>query len=487
MQLCESCGACRENEWQVCPFCRAPLATSDAPPSADGERFDALAAAAETTDLAALPSQMTDDAAEDEPDANLITAQDLAHLTGDGGPATNAWESVSPPPPAVAAETNDGIDAPVSRAVVFPLVAVALVAVVFVAYSILSASPAIRPDTVAFIDRTTTTLTPTTTTPQPPSEPGVGTVGVDVAEQAGHLCSGDQFSIARAEEPSLAIYNDVLIATRDGRDDWVAPADQVTLRHPIPSLIGCLTTADGGEIDRCPVDGYVISRRSVAWTYRVLQTIDGTELGSDSGTATEVPSCDDLLLGADGEDIASWSPLPQDRLDEVAVAYTAAPHPSVACATGTARTVSPKPATVSSSTVPTTAPPLTAGLSLHATFANVTDMDVALPEGWMATLERPVEAVLCLEVITTTKPADRPEALGNSSTTIPIEADSPVAEECSTTIQVTAQHRDGQPLGSWTHISPTCTSDETVTLPVEWWVEVVGPELGYVVESSEGE
>ncbi len=482
MQVCESCGACRENEWRLCPFCRASLTALDAPASNDGERFDALAAAAETSDVAALPSPIEDDEAEVEPDSELITAQDLAHLTGDGGPAANAWESPRPPAPAPDIETNSGIDAPVSKAVVAPLIAVALAAVAFVSYSILTASPAVRPDTVALIDRTTTTLAPTPTTDT--SIVGAGTVGVDLAEQAEWFCAGDQFSIARAEAPSLAIYNDLLTVTRDGRDGWTAPAGHITLRDEVPPLIGCLTTADGGEIDRCPTDGPAISRRSVMWTYRVLQSIDGTELGADEGTATDVRSCDKLLAEAGGEVHASWSPLPQDRLDQVAAAYTTAPHPQVACATNPSSPEADQVDTnqVSTGQVSTGNEPLAQGLSLHATFNGITDVDVPLPDGWMATDERPVEAVLCLEYIETS-----PDDATDSNTPGEGASDSPPATEtCGATIRVSATHRDGRALGSWSHLSSTCPAPgETVTPPDEWWIDVVGPELGYVVESEE--
>ncbi len=480
MQLCESCGACRENEWRICPFCRASLTTLDPPAPDAGEHFDALAAAAETSDLAALPSPIEDEA-EVEPDSDLITEQDLAHLTGDGGPAANAWDSPRPPAPAPIVETSDGIDAPVSKVVVFPLVAVALAAVAFVAYSILTTSQAVRPDAVALIDRTTTTLTSTTTPDDSIAQRGA--VGVDLAEQAERLCAGDQFSIARAKVPSLAIYNDVLAATRDGRDGWIAPADHVTLRDAVPPLIGCLTTADGGEIDRCPTDGPVISRRSVMWTYRVLQAIDGTELGADEGTATDVRSCDELLTETGGEDSASWSPLPQERLDQVAAAYTTAPHPQVACATSSSEAGQANADEADADRIaadPVTNEPLTQGLSLHATFDGITDVDVPLPDGWMATNERPVEAVLCLEYIETT-PDEASDTGGKGAAAPPV-----ATEACGVTIRVNAQHRDGRVLGSWSHLSSTCPAPgETVSPPDEWWIEIVGPELGYAVEPEE--
>ena len=468
MQLCESCGACRETDWRLCPFCRATLSTADAPLTGDSERFDALAAAAETSELDVLPSLIADDEDDPEPDTDLLTAQDLAHLTGDGGPSVNGWESPTPPAPAPI-ESNDAIDAPVSKAVVFPLVAVALAAVAFVAYSILTAPPPDRPDTVALIDRTTTTIiSPTTTEAR---RDGPGAIGVDLAEQAEWLCAGDQFSIARAEAPSLAIYNDLLTVTKDGRGDWTAPADHVTLRGPVPSLIGCLTTADGGEIDRCPSDGPIISRRSVVWTYRVVQSIDGTTLGSDQGTASELRSCDTLIAEASGQDSASWSPLPQDLLNQVAAASAGAPHPQAACPTS--------PDDVRTVTEPIS---FEQGASLHATVDGITDTDVTLPAGWMATEERPVDVVLCLEDLgSTSDPSSDTSA-----------ADKPVPpttlEACRETVRVHAMHRDGRVVGSWDYVSKTCAeTGEEVTPPDSWWISTIGPALGYEVEPSETE
>jgi len=474
MQLCESCGACRENEWRVCPFCRAPLAILDIPTSTDGERFDALAAAAEVSELDVLPSLIIDEDDEPEPDNDLITAQDLAHLTGDGGPAANAWETPTTAAPTAPAESDDGIDAPVSRAVVVPLIAVALAAVAFVAYSIITAPPPTRPDAVALIDIPTTTAMPTTTSEAPQTAPRA--VGVDIAEQAAWLCAGDQFSIARAEAPSLAVYNDLLVATRDGRDDWMAPADHMTLREPVPSLIGCLTTADGGEIDRCPTNT-IISRRSVLWTYRVVQSIDGTTLGFDEGTATDLRPCDELLLEAAGEDSASWSPLPQDRLNQVAAAYTAAPHPQAACtaASDIPQADVPEPVVFEQ------------GAPVHATFNGMTADDAALPKGWQATAERPVEAVLCLEYIgeeeapPTTDVADD-EPVDN------VQEDPATVNACGVTIRVHAMHRDGRTIGSWDYVSSTCPdTSEQVTPTDDWWTSVVGPNLGYPVDSPETE
>lgn len=495
MQLCESCGACRETEWRLCPFCRAPLATLDSQSSSDTERFDALAAAAETSERDVLPSLVADADGDSEPEDELITAQDLAHLTGDGGPAVNGWDSPPPPAPAATTEKTDGIDAPVSKVVVLPLVAVALAAVAFVAYSILSAAPAVRPDTVALIDKPTTTIASTTTTEPAMPEPGV--VGVDLAEQAARLCSGDQFSIARAEEPSLAIYNDLLVATRDGREDWSAPADHVTLIEPVPSLIGCLTTADGGEIDSCPGTNVTISRRSVTWTYRILRSFDGIALGQDGGTTTEVRSCEELQAEAGNTDMASWATLPQDRLNDVAAAYASAPHPQMACPTPTDDDrVTAAPASF--------AP----GAALHATADGVTGENVRLPLGWQATEDRPVEVVLCLQAVELQAgdpqaaeespdgelPADEFEApvegapADEAPESAPEEAITTTVPDCSATVRVHAMQRDGQFIGSWDYVSPTCPdAGEIVTPPQSWWLSTVGPALGYEVEPAETE
>lgn len=481
MQLCESCGACRENEWRLCPFCGTSLAITDEPASSDNERFDALAAAAETSSHDVLPSLMADDEDEAE-DENLITAQDLAHLTGDGGPTANGWDSPAPQPKASSDDdaTNDGIDAPVSKAVVFPLIAVALAAVAFVAYSIITASPAVRPDAVALIDQTTTTLSATTTSE--PLAAGPGAVGVDLAEQAAWLCAGEQFGIARADDPSRAIFNDILIATRDGTDGWSGPADHVTIVDAVPPLIGCLVTIDGGEIDRCPTDDFEISRRSITWSYRVLQSNNGDMLGVDEGTATDLRSCDELIAEADGQDLASWSALPFDRFDQAAVEYTAAPHPQEACAPEADDSA---PLDV----VETDAPLIAEALSLHATFASTPDIEVTLPKGWQATDERPVQAVLCLELLPSSDAEDE------AADTDPVDAnadaeteDLPAEQVCETRIRVHAMLRNGQKLSSWDYVTEQCTAPgEAHTIPNDWWLSVVGPELGYELESSEGE
>lgn len=475
MQLCESCGACRETDWRLCPFCGETLAITDASETSDAERFDALAAVGETSSLDVLPSLMADEEDED-PDADLITAQDLAHLTGDGGPSANGWDSATPPAPAAPEAVSEGIDAPVSKLVVIPMVAVALVAVVFVAYSILTASPTIRPDAVALVDQTTTTTAPTTTAAPPVDQPGV--VGVDLAEQASWLCSGDQFSIARAEAPSLAIYNDILTSTRDGSSPWTTPDDHVTLQSVVPPLIGCLTTSDGGEIDRCPGDGPAISRRSVVWTYRLLQSNNGELLGSDEGTAADLRSCEELRLEANGQELATWSPLPLDRFAQVAPTYTTAPHPSVAC-------VADQGALDVEPTEQTTAE----GLSVHAAFASAPNADVSLPDGWAATDERPVEVVLCLEhLFDETAEPESPSDVAPAEDDAVVDAleEAPTAPACEGTIRVSAMLRDGQAVGSWDYPTTVCpTVDGTQTIPDDWWIDVVGPELGYSVESEE--
>lgn len=476
MQVCDVCGACRENEWKVCPFCRADLHTIDSPQADETERFDALAAAAETTDMAVLPSLVLADE-EPEEELDLITAQDLAHLTGDGGPAANSWDSPSvsaPPPPPQ--EQPAGIDAPVSKALVFPLIGVALAAVAFVAYSIVTASPSVRPEAVALIDVTTTTEVQTTTGATI-AERTIGTIGIDLAEQASQLCAGEQFSIARAASPSLATHNDLVVATRDGREAWDTAEDQLTLRTSVPSLVACLTTADGGEIDRCPTDGYAISRRSVTWTYRVLRTIDGAELGSDSDTAETVRPCEELAAEAGGEDLGSWSELPQERLALVAAEYTSAPHPQTACVSGeTTEAQSALQATTKGTTTPE---PLLEGLSLHATFDGTTDVDVTLPSGWMATDDRPVEAVLCLTHLSDAPRAEEDATPGEAED--PVSTDEAVETNKSCTVRVHARLRDGSDLGSWDYVTSECPEiGEHIMPPEDWWLEVVGPALGYV-------
>jgi len=468
MQLCESCGACREDEWSLCPFCRASLTSAEAPTptSSNASHFNALAAAAETSELDVLPSLIADDEPEPEPDDALITAQDLAHLTGDSRVAVNGWDSPAPAAPTAPIEAPDGIDAPVSRAVVIPLVLVALAAVVVVAYSIVTASPSVRPDTVALIDRPTTTTVVSTTTTE---ASGPGAIGDDIAEQAAWLCAGDQFTIARAEAPSLATYNDVLVATQDGRDDWSAPADHETLLGPVPSLIGCLSTADGGEIDQCPDIDTVISRRSVDWTYRVLQSSDGATLDQDQGTASDVRPCDELQAEAGDADSASWSPLPQERFRQVAVAYTSAPHPQSACMT-------------SEQESSTELIPFAQGASVHAMFDGVTDTEVSLPTGWRATDERPVEVLLCFENLS--------GEVGPTADSPPEDARVPPAAEttCDVTTRVHAMHRDGRMIGSFDHVSSSCTeTGETVAPPQSWLASVVGPAIGYELEEAETE
>lgn len=458
MQLCESCGACRETEWRTCPFCRASLTSATtAEPGRDGN-FDALAAATEASDDAVLPSMIVNDDSEENDSPERITAQDLAHLTGDGGPAAHPWESPPAPAPPSIDDKPKGVDTPVSKAVVLPLVAAALAAVVFVAYSIVTAPAVSAPDAVALMDTPTTTAPAPSQTEPAPEESFIGPVGIDLAEQAEWLCAGSQFSIARAEVPSLAVYNDLLLATRDGRDAWIAPPDHETLSNAVPPLVGCLTTADGGEIDRCQTGD--ISRRSVMWSYRVLQASNGALLGSDEGTATDVRPCDELANEGVEANAASWAPLPQERLNQVAAAHTSAPHPQVACSSSVADASTPT-APADDASVPT----LLDRPAAHATFDGITDADVPLPPGWTATAERPVEVVLCLELV-----SQESSSTQESGT-----------EAC--TIRVTAQTRNGQPLGSWDH---ECTAGATA-IPEAWWTDVVGPDLGYELESSGGE
>lgn len=508
MQVCDDCGACREPEWRVCPFCRAELGTPDAVRSSQSNGFDALAAVAERTEGEVLPSPVpTIDESTVEIGDELLTEDDLAHLTGAVGPDATGWASPSSTESDGTTEA-DGDDG-VSRAVIIPLIAAAAVAVVFVAYSIVTQSPAQRPDPVALIDRTTTTRPMPTTTETTMPFDGAVPIGIDIAEQAERMCRGDQFSIARSGEPSTAIYNDVMVAVQDGRSDWAASPDQAMLRGPVPPLVGCLRTADAGEIDRCPNTATIISRRAVSWSYRVLRTLDGLAVGSDAGTANEVRPCDQLEIEAAGSDYGSWSPLPTDRFAAAAADFTTAPHPQQACATLVTdpptdldRQTDLDPPTDPSEEAgaaepPEPASPIEPGLALHATAYNTPDVDHPLPDGWAAADERPVEAVLCL---IETGDLDRIE-LGADGDTDPTTdgtldeadrpVDDPVAEEppvqvppVGCPISVVAMLRSGERIGSWEYGAETCPREGDALVPVSWLAEEIGPELGYPLDDG---
>jgi hypothetical protein len=448
-----------------------------------------MAAVSETTEREALPSPApdVDEVAHERPE-DVLTEEDLAHLTGVAGPDAADW--ASPPPPATEDLPADGTDDGVSRAVVVPLIAVAVAAVVFVAYSIVTQSPAQRPDGVALIDRTTTTVAPAPTTTEAATPfDGAVPIGVDIAEQAERMCQGDQFSIARSGEPSTAIYNDVMIAVQDGRSDWAAAPDQTTLRGPVPALVGCLRTADAGEIDRCPTTTAIISRRSVSWSYRVLRTIDGVEVGSAAGTAGEVRPCEELEIEAAGSDYASWSPLPTDQFAAAGGDLTTPPHPQLACATLVAGPpIEPADPVDTGAQFEPTDPesPIEPGLAVHAATYSSPAVDHPLPKGWAASDERPVEAVLCL--IPT---AELGRVHGSSSEAAPSADESTGAsnaEEAEPAIQAppagcpitaAAVLRSGEWIGSWEHVAEICPPEGEALVPESWLVEVVGPELGY--------
>lgn len=513
MQVCDDCGACRELEWRRCPFCHADLEVVATPTVSDNDRFDALAAAAEHSDGELLPSPVTESEADsDAPAAELLTEHDLAHLTGMSGPDVNGWKPATPPPPS-GPESAENESVP--KLVVLPLVAAAVMAVAFVAYSIVTQTPPERPDTVALIDRSTTTQPPTTTTTEPASAAsGAVPIGDDIAEQATRLCRGDQFSIARATEPSLAIYNDVMVAVQDGRDDWVASPDQAMLRGPVPPLVGCLRTADAGEIDRCPTTDHRISRRGVDWSYRVLRTIDGVEVASDSGVAREVRPCEELEIAAAGSDYGSWSPLPQARFDATAAAYTTAPHPQEACrAVATELTNPPavapaEDAEVAGDPVVEEPEPLPEqGLAIHATSYGAPGVDLALPAGWAAAEDRPVDVVLCYmrnddlagiaddaieqDRVDAARDAEAPQPEDDDSTEMieievaPIDGDP--ADGACTTVVIAAMDRTGTVIGNWGYSVETCPSGEELTVPFDFLETVVGPQLGYPVDEPEPE
>ena len=503
----------------MCPFCRVDLqqpiapTTEGAPADESGDGFDALAAAAEVSESELLPSpNAMDDEPDDAPEHGdaPLTEGDLAHLTGLSGPDFADWQQTPPPPPPI--DSNDDDDT-VSKVMVIPLIAAAVVAVVFVAYSIVTQDRPERPDTVALIDRSTTTaaLTTTTTEPEAPLD-GAVAIGDDIAEQAARLCRGDQFSIARAGELSTATYNDVMVAVQDGRSDWVASSDQEMVLGPVPPLVGCLETADAGEIDRCPNVASTISRRAVSWRYRLLSTADGTELASDAGEAREVRPCEKLEILADGSDYGSWSALPQDRFDAVAPAYTEAPHPQEACHAllrqppATAVADPPNAGAAPEPEIQPTGP----GLAVHATGYRTPAIDLTLPDGWAATAERPVEAVLCF-IATEDLPlvaeavgagddaaveSDVVESGAVESDAVeadPAEpiiavppAEEPVAE-CSVTIA--AMTRSSEFIGSWHYVAPDCSPSAEISVPNDWLIEQVGPALGYpldVPDESEG-
>lgn len=464
--MCDHCGACREPEWKTCPFCRAQLDATSSAPTTTGAGFDALAAAAEVTNDDLLPSHPV---AETAPTDSIapITAQDLAHLTGDAAPTIHGWDP-SPTVPAVTTTDEDGVP----KIVLVPLIAAAVLAVVFVAFSIVLQSSD-RPEAVALVDRTTSTAAPTTTSEPGPSLDGALPIGIEIAEQATHLCRGDQFSIARAVDPSGAVFNDLMVAVRDGRDDWVADPARETLRETVPSLVGCLTTADGGEIDRCPNAAVVISRRSVTWSYRILRSSDGTELGADSGRADERRDCEELAVQAGGDNLASWSPLPQERLDAVASTFTDAPHPREACSsvdqTSTEDT-EPTPSTPPDPQTPAI------GLALDATWLIDTRIELGLPKGWLATEDRPVEAVLCAQVIDPDV-SDEGETVPDKPWTPPT-GDQP-GRGCNTTVSLTAMTRSGEWIGQWDYDSAVCVEDSKVDVPLDWLAQTVGPELGH--------
>lgn len=466
MQVCDHCGACREPEWKTCPFCRTDLDAVGSAEPRDDAGFDALAAVAEVTTEDILPSPMP--AEDPEPDPiDSLSEQDLAHLTGDAGPVLQGWDTPPPAaPPAVAGDEEDGVP----KLILVPLIAGAVLAVVFVAYSIV-AQGSDRPDGVALIDRTTVTAAQTTVTEPAPPVQGARPIGDEIAEQATRLCRGDQFSIARAVEPSRAVFNDLMMATRDGRDDWIADPAQQTLSETVPSLVGCLTTADGGELSRCPGTAVTISRRSVTWSYRVLRSTDGTQLGADSGTAEEQRPCEELEEEAGDATLASWSPLPQDRMDAVAAAFAGAPHPSEACS-------SVRPLVTEEAEAPPTTEPdeaaLPVGMALHATWLNETRVDLDLPADWAATDDRPVEAVACAETRNIDIAPDDEDGVEAPVSSVDSQEDG-----CRTTVSLTVMSRDGDWIGHWDYRGEECPDGQNVVLPVDWWIQTVGPDLGY--------
>ncbi len=466
MQVCDHCGACREIEWKRCPFCRAQLDTVGSPAAEDDEGFDALAAVAEVTNDDLLPSPVVADEPDPDP-IDSLTEEDLAHLTGEAGPTLQGWDTPPPAAPVAATTDEDGVP----KFIVVPLIAAAVLAVVFVAYSIVIQTSE-RPEAVALIDRTTSTAAPTTIAEPAPSTEGALPIGDEIAEQATRLCRGDQFSIARAAEPSGAVFNDLMMATRDGRDDWVADPEQETLKETVPSLVGCLTTADGGEINRCPNTTVTVSRRSVSWSYRVLRSTDGVQLGADSGTANEQRPCEELAAEAGDASLASWSPLPQDRLDAVAAAFAGAPHPREACSSVPPIVIEDAEATIEP------APP-SVGLALHATWSADTRVDLQLPNGWMATDDRPVEAVLCAQLGNATDTsADEVEVEPIPPTTIP-QPSITQQDRCETTVSLTAMSRNGEWIGQWEYRGEECTDGSDVVVPLDWLIQTVGPDLGY--------
>ena len=169
MPVCDHCGACREIEWKTCPFCRAQLDAVGSAATKDDAGFDALAAVAETTNGDVLPSLVVADEPDTEP-VGAITEQDLAHLTGEAGQTLHGWDT--PPPTAPVATSTDDDDDGVPKFIVVPLIAAAVLAVVFVAYTIVVQSPD-RPEAVALVDRTTSTVAPTTTVEPAPTTEGV--------------------------------------------------------------------------------------------------------------------------------------------------------------------------------------------------------------------------------------------------------------------------------------------------------------------------
>ena len=497
MQVCDQCGACREPAWRTCPFCRSELDAGTTATTTDSEHFNALAAASERHDSDVLPSpvQPEPESETDSLDAPLTEA-DLAHLTGQPAPDTNGWQSPKPPTPF---GSDDNEEDSVSRLVVVPLIAAAIMAVAFVGYSIVTQAPAERPDAVALIDRSTTTVAPTTTTTEPLAlASGAVPIGIDIAEQAERLCRGDQFSIARATEASTALYNDVMVAVQDGVADWSASPDQEMLRGPVPPLVGCLQTADAGEIDRCPNAAVTISRRSVSWSYRVLRTIDGVEVGADSGTASDVRPCDELEPLAAGSDYGSWSPLPQDRFDAVS-SLTSAPHPEEACRsfataveanqTGTA----PEPAPIAppaEDPVEPTEAPWTSIPAMHATAYGVPRVDLDLPEGYGATPERPVEAVLCLmrgddvqrvafdeAEVSGVTPSTEVETSAADDPATPQKT--PPAASCDA-VTIVVMDRFGGNVAAFEYPIETCPSIDQLTVPFDFLEEVIAVELGFV-------
>jgi hypothetical protein len=218
----------------------------------------------------------------------------------------------------------------------------------------------------------------------------------------------------------------------------------------------------------------IISRRSVDWSYRVLRSTDGAELGADSGTADEQRPCDELATEADGDTLASWSPLPQDRIGAVAAAFAGAPHPREACSA-----VPPPPAEATETPPTTETPPETPaiGLALHATWSNDSRVDLELPKGWMATDDRPVEAVLCAQINSRDASPDAAETTPAQDPAAPNRPET----RCATTVSLTAMARNGEWLGQWDYTTDECPGGTNVVLPLDWWTETVGPDLGYTL------